>query len=428
MIKKVSNNHKNQGLTYLKHVAQLIPSPFYWLDLNQKYLGVNDLVLQGTGTRSYEEDFFEKTPYDIYSEEIAKDIVSHHKEVIKTRKTLSVEETINDHANKTRYVNAVIAPLYDDDKNIIGTIGISIDITAEKEAARLTLETELQKKQIEEQSKFKTVAGQAVHDMGSPIASLLILLEVCKNDVPESVRIALREATSRIRDIAGSLLSSFNVKNSDTEKSQAVLVSLAISEVLRDKKFQFKNSMVEFCDNLGQVHDFGFVEINPSSFARMLSNLINNSVDAFDGTAGVVSLELFLEEKQVRVDVCDDGKGMSEDVVRKILSQTRVSANKTFGHGLGMGQVYDTLKESGGELGIHSVVNEGTRVSLIFPRVPIPHWFASEVFLEKGDTVVVLDDDPSIHLAWDTRFGMLDESFCLKHFTLGREAIDFELF
>ena len=34
---------------------------------------------------------------------------------------------------------------------------------------------------------------------------------------------------------------------------------------------------------------------------------------------------------QVRVLSCDDGKGMSEDVVRKILSQTRVSANKTFG-------------------------------------------------------------------------------------------------
>lgn len=56
---------------YLDQIAHILPIPIYWLDLNQKYLGVNKLFLKCVGAVSYEKDFLEKTPYALYPKEMA---------------------------------------------------------------------------------------------------------------------------------------------------------------------------------------------------------------------------------------------------------------------------------------------------------------------------------------------------------------------
>lgn len=122
----------------LKQIAPVIPVPIYWLDLDQKYLGLNEAALKAIGALSYEKDFRNKTPYDIYPEEMAIEIIEHHREVIRSNKVLSVSESIkNLSTKKIQYFNAVISPLLDDSNQVIGTIGISIDITEEKKKAAL---------------------------------------------------------------------------------------------------------------------------------------------------------------------------------------------------------------------------------------------------------------------------------------------------
>ena len=48
--------------------ADTIPEPIYWLDLNHRMVGVNELA---AGARS-EKDLIGKTALDIYPEKIAK--------------------------------------------------------------------------------------------------------------------------------------------------------------------------------------------------------------------------------------------------------------------------------------------------------------------------------------------------------------------
>ena len=86
-------------------------------------------------------------------------------------------------------------PFKDNKGNILGVLGISIDITdrkkAEKEAIRLQLENELQKTKLEEQLKFKKLVDQAANDIQSHLATLLILVQQCsglaKNDVFKTI-------------------------------------------------------------------------------------------------------------------------------------------------------------------------------------------------------------------------------------------------
>lgn len=43
----------------------------------------------------------------------------------------------------------------------------------------------------------------------------------------------------------------------------------------------------------------------------------------------------------------------------------------------------------------------------------------------KGDTIVILDDDDSIHDAWDARFEEYADIIHLEHFEVGEEVINF---
>ena len=120
-------------LNYIQKIADLIPISLYWLDTNQKYLGASRTMLDILGATSYEKDFANKTPYDIYPKEQAETIIMHHREVLQTGHTMIIEEAITIPGTLgVMYCNAHISSLYDDKDNTIGTIGVSVDATREK--------------------------------------------------------------------------------------------------------------------------------------------------------------------------------------------------------------------------------------------------------------------------------------------------------
>ncbi len=108
----------------------------------------------------------------------------------------------------------------------------------------------------------------------------------------------------------------------------------------------------------------------------------------------------------------------------KILNKTAVTAGKQDEHGIGFTQSMGTLERNQGTIDIKSKVDDGTEITITFPAIASPGWAATEINLKNDDVVLVLDDDRTIHNAWDTRFkDRLDVT--LKHFTLGEEALSF---
>ena len=224
-----------------------------------------------------------KTAYEAYSKEIADNIVRHNKKIIMTGKHMSQEEEIKDVATgkNTRYLKSIKAPLYDDEGNIIGMIGSSIDITSMKESEKIKIENELYKLNLQTQEKFKRILKQTAHDIASPVASLNVLAEMGKEYLPENVRIGYRSVTASISSISNKLLMEFN-KVESTQGKESFLVLLVVNEVLSSKRYQYKDRNVEFQINSKPNDNFIFINANKLSFERMISNLVNNSVDAFE--------------------------------------------------------------------------------------------------------------------------------------------------
>lgn len=277
------------------------------------------------------------------------------------------------------------------------------------------------------------VASQVAHDINSPLASLLMVTQSC-TDIPENTRITMREAINNIRDIAQNLLRRYEngrIKDSNTEiatkEYQPVLVALILSQLIIDKRHQYQNLPVSFDSQFSSDSSFAFIQAAPTDFKRMLSNLINNAVDALDGNSGQITLQLEVDSDRVKIVVLDTGKGMPKDVINKITQNIAVTKDKKNGHGIGFTQTMETLKNNQGEIAIDSKTGYGTKITLIFPRVAPAAWLATELEICAGDTVVVLDDDSSIHGAWDERFKKYINAneMSIKHFQAGSAALDF---
>jgi len=417
-------------LEYLDIVAANLPTPIAWLDVNSVVLGVNEQGLKAVGTTRIA--YVGKSLYEIYPHDMAEHIIQHDKEVIRKGITMSQEESIVDATTgQVKYFNAIKTPLRDDDGEIIGLVVTGIDITAKKEAERLRVENEVHRNLVKEQEKFMKITNQVVHDIRSPLASLLMIVKSCK-EIPESDRIALREAAIGIGDIANHLLNHYQKKEVETElgERQPILVSATLLQLLADKKYQYQNLPIKFNYDFSEPSHFAFIKIEPSAFKRMISNLINNAVDSLENKKGNIDLKLESNGngEWVKITIRDNGKGMPPEIVKKILSHIAVTAGKEKGHGIGLTQVRETLERNHGELSIDSKPGKGTRMTLTFPRAKSPDWIAERITLGSQDIIVILDDDTSIHGAWDAHFEPIliqAPEMQLKHFTIGQEALQF---
>ncbi|MBP9742335.1 MAG: HAMP domain-containing histidine kinase [Burkholderiales bacterium] len=309
------------------------------------------------------------------------------------------------------------------------------------ETKLLQLKNEAFQAAIAEQQKFRGIVGQMVHDIGSPLATLQTIMQSATG-LPENERIALREAAISITDITNNMLNRFNPTHSTSENDvpQHILIYAALSQAISQKRYQYKDLPIQFefqideaDGNVKLSHEaensnFAFIKIEPNAFKRMLSNLINNAVDALDKKPGNITLKLNADKEWITIRLCDTGKGISPEIQQKIMNNMQVTEGKENGHGIGMMQIRETLSRNYAEFFIDSEVGKGTIITLKFPRITAPNWIATEIKVTPKDTLVILDDEASIHKAWDTRFKAMLEAnptLQIKHFSAGEEAVNF---
>ncbi len=265
------------------------------------------------------------------------------------------------------------------------------------------------------------MASQVAHDIRSPLAAMSSL-EKDLVVLPEDKRLMIRGALNRIRDIANNLLDknrqikAFNetgvsmpgigsgVKTEEQVSSQ--LLSSLLEPLITEKRLQYRSMIDIEIDGRVDASAYGlFSKIQPTEFKRVVSNLINNAVEAL-GEKGLVTLSLLGNGAEIEVTVRDNGKGISPAVLAKI-GQRGETHGKAGGSGLGLFHARTAVESWSGQLRIGSEVGVGTSVTLVLPQVPAPQWFVSELKLIPGSSVVVLDDDTSIHQIWQGRWESL---------------------
>jgi PAS domain S-box-containing protein len=160
------------------------------------------------------------------------------------------------------------------------------------------------------------------------------------------------------------------------------------------------------------------------ALARALMNLLGNALDAMPrGGPLVVSTRSL--GRQVQLQVTDCGLGMAPEVLSRALDP--YFSTKDHSPGLGLSQVYATVKAHGGELRLDSRAGCGTTVCILLPAMtptsPVsPARLAPAAAATSATRILVVDDDDLIRKATRTQLEVLGHT--VEEAGSGEEALE----
>jgi hypothetical protein len=240
----------------------------------------------------------------------------------------------------------------------------------------------------------------------------------------------IRSSVNRITDIANNLIQSAKSKNqvSDIRETRKEMLAAVVEEIVSEKRLEYRTGFDKSVDLLIETdlaESYGaFAEINAYDFKRVISNLINNSVEAMKGK-GIIKLKLSSsqgENKQVVLEITDTGPGFPADLLEK-LGNTQVTQGKedssNSGSGLGTLHAAQVIRKYGGEIRFSNIdtledINTsenkhitGAKIEIYFKPTPTPEWFVPEIVINDETRFLVLDDDSSVVVMWKEKIRTL---------------------
>lgn len=300
------------------------------------------------------------------------------------------------------------APNYNDKGEIIGSIGVHLDIT-ERKMLEVALENARDKAQEASKTKEMFLANMS-HEIRTPLNVILGMTRlIMKEDLNERLseyvkhsQYAANHLLSIINDILDLSKIEFGEMNLQLNQFNLYTLSNAIESIFtpnaEEKGLMFK---YHISNEISECLIGDDVRIR-----QVLINLIGNSIKFTD--AGYVSLNVMLKEdldesQRISFEIKDTGIGMSEEFMNQIFdkfSQEANQANRKYaGTGLGMTICRDLLTLMDSELQIHSEKEIGTIISfeILFSKSKIENSTLKRIDFElidlTGVKVLLVEDN-----------------------------------
>ncbi|NEP02875.1 MAG: cyclic nucleotide-binding domain-containing protein [Symploca sp. SIO2E9] len=108
------------------------------------------------------------------------------------------------------------------------------------------------------------------------------------------------------------------------------------------------------------------VNADENKLMRVWQNLLNNAVESFNGHGGRVEIKAWEREKQVQIEITDNGPGIPE-VIRERLFESFVTYGKGTGTGLGTAIAKSIIDAHGGKISFESYSQHGTTFYISLP-------------------------------------------------------------
>jgi signal transduction histidine kinase len=286
-----------------------------------------------------------------------------------------------------RFLNFYISPLENVGTNSQIETGGYVLILRDDTRTRQVQQEEMESERI---AALTMLAAGVAHELGNPLNSLNIHLQLLERKVKKNAP----------PDLASDLLESLEITRSEIKRLNFIVEKFL--GAVRPAKPQFEdvdvNELVaESVAFLGpEVKDRNItitlqlmeqvpkLSVDPDQFKQVFYNLIRNSSQAI-GTDGRIIVSSKYDDFNVTISFADDGPGISSDKVGKVFDP--YFTTKKTGSGLGLLIVHRIVREHGGQIEFESGLNEGTTVKIILPRAEKQLRFLPE----KGSDVIEVD-------------------------------------
>lgn len=335
-------------------------------------------------------------------------------------KSYKIDHRIRSHDNSIRWVHEQCIATYDAAGKTLNLNGIVQDIT----------DAQIKKEQEVHNNKMDAI-GQLTsgiaHDFGNLMTVARGNLELLMESMSEQENID-NDNIELIDDARSAVDDSVELTKQLLAYSRKQSISpiyVNIEKTINKFEKLFQNTLGDTIKMLINIDkDLPDIYVDPSQFQSALLNIIINARNAIlDGgkvyqdkqrkiyiNAKVMATERSQEiirnadnelgDECVSVFIKDNGAGMRNEVLERAIEPfytTRVNQ----GTGLGLSTVYGFIKQSGGELIIHSKLGKGTTIHMQFPKndgIAAVHNNAEFVnhLPDIQATILIVEDRPSV--------------------------------
>jgi len=249
------------------------------------------------------------------------------------------------------------------------------------------------KDKVKAETKLTETAIQVAHDIRSPLASLEIIINELPN-IPNDQKIIIDKCTRNIHQIADNLLDKHrNNKTTGKIKYCFELISNLVKDIFYEKQIQFKNSIVKFKIFIAENANNLFANIPSIEFQRVLSNILNNAIEATKNKNNPsIKIEVLAQDNKILIKITDNGNGIPIEILNDIKSGSKTT-NKPDGNGLGLYHANNVIKKyCKGDLIFESQVGAGTTVTIVLP--------VAELKYDSHIDLIFIDNDTCLTDAW----------------------------
>jgi len=331
--------------------------------------------------------------------------------VLERKITLTSELRILSKSGEYRTGEFKVTPQIQDGE-VQNILGIARDITDRKRAEEEMAALQEQLRQSQKMEAIGRLSGGIAHDFNNLLTvikgySQLSLMELKEDDPLRKNIEEIHTSSDRAADLTRQLLAF-------SRRQILEMKVLDLNFIIREADKMLLRIIGEDIELVTLLAgDLGRVKTDRGQIEQVMMNLAVNARDAMPNgglliieTANVILGDEYARThidvkpgEYVMLSVNDTGYGMTPEVRERVFEPFFTTKEK--GTGLGLSTVYGIVKQSGGNISIHSEPGNGTTFKIYLPRVDEPLEELSESPRIEGiprgnETILIVEDDEAV--------------------------------
>jgi PAS domain S-box-containing protein len=383
------------------------PDAIYFKDLHSRFVRVSRALAEKDGLQN-PESLIGRTDFDRFASGHAQEAYFQEQEIIRTgQPVIAADEQMVWPDGRVRWASTTKMPLRDRNGQIVGTIGISRDITE-----RRRLEDQLlQAQKIE---AIGHLAGGIAHDFNNFLAVVQMQCSLLLHE-PENVT-TVKEGVEQISSVAEcaarltrQLLTFSRRGVRETKELDLAEIVQSMTNLLHPVLGEDIDLETRFAPGLPRI------QADPGMMEQVLMNLALNARDAMpEGGRLLIALDPITVDSKRAVlhagvapgaflclSVADNGRGIPEEDLPRIFEPFFTTKEVGKGTGFGLATVVGIARQHHGWIEVESKVGQGSTFRIFLPAEFAPGERAkapSGVPPVAGgsETILLVEDEPAL--------------------------------
>jgi len=208
------------------------------------------------------------------------------------------------------------------------------------------------------------------HDLRAPIASVLGLINLAKNDKDRAM------AAVYLDKIHSSALQQDNFIREILDQSRNARLEVKKDEIQFEELIDETFNQLKFATSTGQAVE-KIVDIKQEGpfysdrwrLKVILNNIISNSIRYRNGRDPVIKINVSVVDQMAHFEIEDNGRGIAKEHIKNVYRMFYRATDDGAGSGLGLYIVKETVDKLHGSIEIESEEGKGTTVKLDIPEL-----------------------------------------------------------